>query len=219
MPIEPGVGYSFHYAADQPIPQLLLPLNLLVHFPKQPTPRPRPSPQFPPHSLSLPGGCAPGHRRGSRISLTPAHIQGTDTLGTVKFVGRQAQKVHPQLLDINRDMAHCLYRIGVERDLPLLEDLADLGNGLDSSDLIIGVHDTTTKIVSGVKAAATAAGSTKPYESTGSTVILKPCFSRYRHVLYTAWCSMADVIIWLPRSFRAKAAPLMAKLSASEPLM
>ena len=34
-----------------------------------------------------------------------------------------------------------------------------------------------------------------------------------------AWCSMALVIIWLPLpfSFRAQAAPLMARLSASLP--
>ena len=76
---------------------------------------------------------------------------------------------------------------------------------------------TLMRIVSGVMAASTAAGSTMPYPSTGRYVTAKPCSSSHSQVWVIAWCSTADVMMWFPFPRCANATPLSAQLSDSVP--
>ena len=54
------------------------------------------------------------------------------------------------------------------------------------------------RMVLSVIAFSSSAGSTRPYWSTGRYVTVKPSFSRYSQVWRTAWCSIFEVMIWLP---------------------
>ncbi len=73
------------------------------------------------------------------------------------------------------------------------------------------------RIVLSVIAFLTSPGLTIPYSSTGRYVTLNPCVSRNLQGSITAWCSIAEVIIWLPFFLFASATPFIAKLSDSVP--
>ena len=53
----------------------------------------------------------------------------------------QGEQIHIPGLHIHRDVANRLDRVGVEQDFVSLGNGADLGNGLDGANLIVGSHD------------------------------------------------------------------------------
>ena len=69
------------------------------------------------------------------------HIQGPYPLGSAELVAGQGEQVHVPRLHIHRDVAHRLDGVGVEEHLVGLGDGADLSNGLNGADLIVGGHD------------------------------------------------------------------------------
>ena len=52
------------------------------------------------------------------------HVERSNTLGSVELVGRNAEQVHAEILDIERDLACGLYGVGVEEGTGTVGDLA-----------------------------------------------------------------------------------------------
>ena len=76
-------------------------------------------------------------------------VEGPHPRRAVKLVGRQAQQVHPQLLDVHRHDPHGRHRVGVHHHLVLLGDPGDVGDGFDGADLVVGQHDADEDGVGG----------------------------------------------------------------------
>ena len=70
-----------------------------------------------------------------------ADIERADALRGVKLVAGKREHVDVFVLDVDRDVADRLHRVGVEQDAVLFADRTDLGDGLDRTDLIVRVHD------------------------------------------------------------------------------
>ena len=68
-------------------------------------------------------------------------VEHADALGAVEFVAGEGQHVDVLLLDVDGQMSRRLHGVGVEQDALLPADRADLRNGLDGADLVVGVHD------------------------------------------------------------------------------
>ena len=73
--------------------------------------------------------------------VAAADVQRADTLGAVDLVAGEREHVDVVLLHVDRDLADGLDGVGVEEDALLVAELADLGDGLDDADLVVGVHD------------------------------------------------------------------------------
>ena len=71
----------------------------------------------------------------------PADIERPHAVGTVELVGRQAEQVHLNLFDIDGNDARGRHGIGVKGHFPGLGDLADVGDGLDRADFVVGHLD------------------------------------------------------------------------------
>ena len=68
-------------------------------------------------------------------------IQCPDALGGVELVARDGQHVDVHGLDVDGRVAGGLHGVGVEEDLLLAAESADLGDGLHGADLVVGKHD------------------------------------------------------------------------------
>ena len=71
----------------------------------------------------------------------PTGVQCAHALGAVELVAGEAQHVDVLLLDVDVQMADGLHRVGVEEDTGLLTHSANLGDGQDGTDLVVGIHD------------------------------------------------------------------------------
>ncbi len=101
-----------------------------------------PMPTMPKSSRCRPGACSPGGRRPARPDGGAlADIQGADSRGTVELVGRQAQEVDPQLLDIHRNDAGGGHRVGVKGDFVFWAIWAISAMGSMVPILVVGQHD------------------------------------------------------------------------------
>ena len=69
-----------------------------------------------------------------------ADIQRTHALGAMELVAGKAQHIDVLFLHIDVQVTGSLNGIGVEGHTGLLADGADLGNGQDGADLIVGIH-------------------------------------------------------------------------------
>src|SRR5437773_1546971 len=69
-----------------------------------------------------------------------AHVNRPYALGPVKLVRRQGQQLHRQLVRIERQLAHRLRRVHMQRNGLGSGDLAELLDGENDAGLIIGVH-------------------------------------------------------------------------------
>ncbi len=56
-------------------------------------------------------------------------------------MARQTEQVYPHFLDIDRYFADGLGGIGVEQDAALLAQFADVPDGLQNPDFVVGRHD------------------------------------------------------------------------------
>ena len=70
-----------------------------------------------------------------------ADEESAGALGAVELVAGQGEHVDVLGVHVDGQMAGGLDGVGVEGDLLLPADLADLGDGLDGADLVVGVHD------------------------------------------------------------------------------
>mmetsp|Transcript_43067 Transcript_43067/g.84220 ORF Transcript_43067/g.84220 Transcript_43067/m.84220 type:complete len:337 (+) Transcript_43067:513-1523(+) len=71
-----------------------------------------------------------------------ADVERADALGAVDFVARNRGEVEVPLVDVDFDLAGGLGDVGVEENLVLTADLADLLHWLDDPDLVVDCHDT-----------------------------------------------------------------------------
>ena len=70
-----------------------------------------------------------------------AGIEHADALRPVELVGGEAQHVDVHLIDVDLHVARRLDGVGVEQNALFLADRADLPDGLDGADLVVGEHD------------------------------------------------------------------------------
>ena len=76
---------------------------------------------------------------------------------------------------------------------------------------------TLTKVVSGLRAAATSSGRTTPSRPGRTYEASQPSVSSSPTAFRTAWCSMLLTTTWRPSPLSASAAPMTAALSDSVP--
>src|SRR5208282_1379452 len=81
------------------------------------------------------------HGRQFHSRILPADIKRTDAFGPVKLVGSYGGEVDVLFLDVHWNFSYRLDRVGVEQDAALAADGADLGDGLQHADLVVGEHD------------------------------------------------------------------------------
>ena len=70
-----------------------------------------------------------------------AGIEHADALRPVELVGGEAQHVDVHLIDVDLHVARRLDGVGVEQYAALMTHRADLPDGLDGADLVVGEHD------------------------------------------------------------------------------
>ena len=80
-------------------------------------------------------------RRQQHARIPAPHVERADALRPVHLVRAERRQVDLQLVDVERNLADRLHRVGVEQDALLLRDRADLGDRLDDADLVVGGHD------------------------------------------------------------------------------
>ena len=76
---------------------------------------------------------------GQRNTLTG--VQQSHALGTVEFVGGQRQHIDVLCLHVNVKVACRLYGVSVEQDAFLFAYCADLRNGHNGANLVVGIHN------------------------------------------------------------------------------
>src|SRR5262249_44973900 len=69
-----------------------------------------------------------------------ANIENADTLRRIELMAGQRQKIHAQLINAHRDLACRLRRVSVGEDAVFTRNTSNLGDRLQSPDLILGVH-------------------------------------------------------------------------------
>ena len=74
-------------------------------------------------------------RRQAHARVAGAHVQRADALRAVDLVRREREQIDAHRLDVDRDLAGALRRVGVEEDALLLGDLADLVRSAGSSPI------------------------------------------------------------------------------------
>ena len=79
------------------------------------------------------------HQRSQAHAL--AHVQRADALGPANLVRGKREQLHAELVDVDRHLAGRLHGVGVERDAGFGSDAADLFDGLQRAQLVVGVHD------------------------------------------------------------------------------
>ena len=101
-----------------------------------------PSPTIP-GRFSVPArrcrSCGPPKSSGTGGVPLP-DVERTRALRAVELVAGDGQQVAAEGLDVDRHLAHGLYRIGVEVDVGLAGDNADLRHWLEDADLVVGHH-------------------------------------------------------------------------------
>ena len=149
----------------------------------------------------------------------PADPQRADALRAVELVRRDREQVHAERLDVDRDLARRLHRVGVEQRAARRGPVAASSAIGWMVPISLLACMTDTSAVSSVSAVAQRRRATRCRSaSTGRSVVVQPRRASALRVLRTASCSMALAIRCLrPVGSSASATPRMAKLSPSVP--
>src|SRR5208282_6045252 len=73
--------------------------------------------------------------------VAAANIQRANALGAVNLVAANGQQVDVVFLYVDRNLANGLHAVRGEENAVFLGDFADLGDGIDDANLVVGVHD------------------------------------------------------------------------------
>lgn len=76
-----------------------------------------------------------------RADRAPPDVESTDAFRAVDLMARKGGEIDAEVVDVEGKGAERLGCISVQQDATFASDLADLGEGLDSADLVVGVHD------------------------------------------------------------------------------
>mmetsp|Transcript_8140 Transcript_8140/g.20006 ORF Transcript_8140/g.20006 Transcript_8140/m.20006 type:complete len:632 (+) Transcript_8140:388-2283(+) len=90
------------------------------------------------HAPLLPAAVYYRHQTHTRLA---AHVDRTDSLGSVDLVCGEGHQVDVHLVNVDRDLAVGLGCVSVEEDLLLAAEVADPLDGLHHADLIVDHHD------------------------------------------------------------------------------
>ena len=82
---------------------------------------------------------APFNEGGEGNAL--ADIEGAHPFGAVEFMAGEGEHVDVLPAHVNLQVAGGLHRVGVEEDVSLPAQPADVGNGLNGANLVVGIHD------------------------------------------------------------------------------
>ena len=77
--------------------------------------------------------------QGHRVGASP-DVERTRALRAVELVAGDGQQVAVNGFDFDRHLAHGLHRVGVEVDVGLACDNANLCHWLEGADLVVGHH-------------------------------------------------------------------------------
>src|ERR1700683_4035065 len=80
-------------------------------------------------------------RRKLDAGILSAHVQSADAFGAVNLVPGNRHQVDAVFLDVHRNFADGLHAVHVEKNAFFFCDLANLRDGLDYADFVVGVHD------------------------------------------------------------------------------
>jgi hypothetical protein len=72
---------------------------------------------------------------------TRPDVESADALRGMELVSGHGQQVHIELVDVDRDLAHRLRRIGMAGDPILARNGGDVDDRLERADLVVGVRD------------------------------------------------------------------------------
>ena len=178
-----------------------------------------PSPTMP-GAFSVPGrrprSWPPPSKSGARrtVGCRRAHVERADALRSVDLVRRDRQQVDAHRVDVERDAAEGLRRVGVEQDAAGARQAADRGERLQHADLVVGGHhaDQDGLRLDGRferREIDQAVGADRQHRDAAAAR-LEP-----RQVSSTARCSVATVTMWSPRSLRARGDALEREVVAS----
>lgn len=67
-------------------------------------------------------------------------IESTDAFGSIKFVSSNGERGESRQTRTKRNFSKCLNGIGVEENAPFETHGSEIGDGLDGSRLIVGMH-------------------------------------------------------------------------------
>src|SRR3989442_5750481 len=70
-----------------------------------------------------------------------ADVEAGDALRAVDLMARERQRVDPEGVDVERNLAKGLHGVDVERNPVLARDLPDRGDRLERPHLALGVHE------------------------------------------------------------------------------
>jgi hypothetical protein len=76
----------------------------------------------------------------SRDPRLSSHDQRTDAFRSVHLVRGHTHQVDPVALHAHRNLPECLHCVGVKEHALRMAQRADLGHGLDHSNLVVGIH-------------------------------------------------------------------------------
>src|SRR5262249_38265103 len=75
------------------------------------------------------------------VRMPSPHVQGADPLGSINLVGAEADQIGPAGFHIEGHFAGRLGGVAMKEYAFFLANRADLGNGMQGADFIIGGHD------------------------------------------------------------------------------
>src|SRR5690242_1847866 len=79
--------------------------------------------------------------RELHAGIATTDVESTDAFGPVNLVSADRQEVDVVFLNVDRDLAHGLHAIHGEENAVFFGDFADLGDGIDYANFVVGVHD------------------------------------------------------------------------------
>src|SRR5258708_16150886 len=138
---------------------------------------------------------APVHlRREPHPGIFPAHIQGASPFRAIYFMSAESHQVDTILIHIYRDLAHRLSGIR-EETTPCCRAIRLISRIGWITPISLLAYIMAMRMVVGLIAACSSAGSISPSGLTGRYVTSPPIFSRRPQVSRTALCSVAAVMI------------------------
>ena len=139
--VDPGLPDPLQHFSSQPVRERGESLAVLCH-PLTAQLR-RPAQAHDARDVLRPGAqppLVPSSLGNGRDLAALSDVEGSHALGAVELVSGDGEQVDPQGAHVHGDLAHALHGIGVQVDVFVCGDFADILYGLNGTDLVVGVH-------------------------------------------------------------------------------